>query len=266
MSQQEEKAKPICFVIAPIDDLGTEVRRRSDQMRDHIFDPVAGQICGYRVIRADALSEPGLITSQVIQHLIDDPLVIADLTGRNPNVFYELAIRHAVRKPVVQIIHLGERIPFDVAQSRTIEVDYHDLDSVAKCKSELEKQIHAVEKDPSLTDNPISFAIDLQASRRSANPVEKTNAEIIELLSTLSMQMRDLASNVRDQEMMLTSPRFQEVVTNPHLGSLGSYKIIGVDPDLITVHEWKKSDHPGGVRKVDLTIKNKRKDDQDGTK
>jgi len=69
-------------------------------------------------MRADELAEPGIITSQVIQHIVDDQLVIADLTERNPNVFYELALRHALRKPVVQIIHRGEAIPFDVAGMR----------------------------------------------------------------------------------------------------------------------------------------------------
>jgi hypothetical protein len=76
----------------------------------HIIHPVAKE-CGYLAIRADEISEPGIITSQVIQHLLDDHLVIADLTGHNANVFYELAIRHAIRKPVLQLIQKGEQIP-----------------------------------------------------------------------------------------------------------------------------------------------------------
>ena len=126
-----------------------------------------------------------MITSQVIQHLVEDPLVIADLTGRNPNVFYELAVRHAVRKPCVQIIQMGEPIPFDVSQSRTIQVDHHDLDSAARCKEELIKQVRSVEKDPSDIDTPITVAIDLQSLRQSDNPIEKSNAEIIAILQDL---------------------------------------------------------------------------------
>lgn len=80
---QEEK---ICFVIAPIDSFGTEVRRRSDQMLKYVFETVAGEACGYQVLRADQLGQPGMITLQIINHLRDDALVIADLTGRNPNV------------------------------------------------------------------------------------------------------------------------------------------------------------------------------------
>src|SRR5205823_14185213 len=125
------------------------------------------------------ISEPGLITSQVIQHVVEDPLVIADLTGRNPNVFYELALRHAVKRPVVQIIHATETIPFDVAASRTVQVDHHDLDSAARAKDEIIRQIKSVEKNPREVDTPISVAIELQSLRQSDNPLEKSNAEII---------------------------------------------------------------------------------------
>lgn len=86
---KQEKDK-ICFVIAPIGEEGSDIRRRSDQVFKHIIAPAAKD-CGYETIRADKISEPGIITSQVILHLVEDALVIADLTGRNPNVFYELA-------------------------------------------------------------------------------------------------------------------------------------------------------------------------------
>jgi len=122
----------------------------------------AAKDCGYDTTRADQISEPGIITSQVIQHVVDDPLVIADLTGRNPNVFYELAIRHAIKKPVVQIIHGAEPIPFDVAASRTIHFDRHDLDSAAKAREEKVRQIRSAEKNPKDVDTPITVALKLQ--------------------------------------------------------------------------------------------------------
>jgi hypothetical protein len=123
-------------------------------------------------------------------------MVIADLTGWNPNVFYELALRHVVRKPIVQLIQYGERIPFDVAQNRTIEVD-RDLDSVNTCKRELEKQIRAVEEDATLIDNPISFAIDVQLGRESNKPIEQTNAEIMAMLADLRVEVRGIAQVLR---------------------------------------------------------------------
>lgn len=180
-----------CFFIAPIGAEGSDVRVRSDQVLKHIVGPAAKD-CGYETIRADQISEPGIITSQVIQHVVEDPLVIADLTGRNPNVFYELAIRHAIKKPVVQIIHGSEPIPFDVAASRTIHFDHHDLDSAAKAREEIIRQIRSAERNPKDVDTPITVALELQQLRQSDNPLEKSNAEIITMLQEMRTFMVDL--------------------------------------------------------------------------
>jgi hypothetical protein len=217
MAKQENRKT--CFVIAPIGDEGSETRRRSDQILKHVITPATKE-CGYQTVRADKISEPGIITSQIIQHLIDDNLVIADLTEKNPNVFYELAVRHAVKKPVVQIIQSGESIPFDVAPTRTIHVDHRDLDSVADCRDELIRQIHSVEKDPSKVDSPISVAIDLQSLHQSENPLEKSNAEIISMLQELRSAVGDLSEGYRRpqfhprlfEELFMFFDRLSEVI------------------------------------------------------
>jgi len=200
---EKEKKIKTCFVIAPIGADGSADRIRSDQVLKHIIGPSVRE-CGYEPIRADQISEPGLITSQVIQHIVDDPLVIADLTGRNPNVFYELALRHAIKKPVVQIIHATESIPFDVAASRTVHVDHRDLDSVARAKEEIVRQIQAVEKNPLDVDTPISVAVELQSLRKSDNPLEKSYAEILAMLADIRSGMSDMRDGVRGR--MLFNP------------------------------------------------------------
>ena len=156
MADTNEK---ICFVIAPIGETGSDIRERSDQVLKHIIRPVV-KFCGYKAVRADEIAEPGMITNQIIRHVIDDPLVIADLTGQNANVFYELAIRHATRKPLVQIINKVEDIPFDVGSMRTISVDHQNLDSVEKAKTEIKKQIQSLEKNSSSLESPISVALE----------------------------------------------------------------------------------------------------------
>lgn len=175
----DEKA---CFVIAPIGEPESDERRRSDQILKHIIKPAAKE-CGYSATRADEISEPGIITSQVIQRIVNDPLVIADLTGRNPNVFYELAIRHALRKPLVQMIRKGDAIPFDVAATRVVLVDHHDLDSVEAAKMEITKQIRAAEKDAANVDTPISVALDLQLLKQSDDPEKRSLADLMSMVA-----------------------------------------------------------------------------------
>lgn len=222
----EKEREKICFVIAPIGEEDSEIRERSDKVLNYIITPAAEE-CGYRTVRAERMSRPGIIASQIIEHLLNDDLVVADLTSHNPNVFYELAIRHAVRKPVIQIIEEGERIPFDVAQSRAIRVNHRDLASADSCGRELASQIRSVEQDPSSIRNPISDTIDLQSMRGSGDPMQKSTAQIISMLQDIRSQMRDLGIKSyeprmdlelleelygmsRDMEMMLERPRGEE--------------------------------------------------------
>src|SRR5688572_3508028 len=192
-----------CFIISPIGDEASETRKRSDQILRHILTPAA-QACGYEAIRADKISEPGLITSQVLQHIVSDPLVIADLTGMNPNVFYELAIRHAIRKPLVQIISKGETIPFDLAGMRTIPVNHHDMDSVEEVKAEIQKQIKAVEgKLPHEIQSPISVSVELQALRQSDRAEERTLADLVAAFSEMHSNINALDKRLSDPEKLI---------------------------------------------------------------
>lgn len=184
MTSKEEKK--ICFVISPIGEDDSETRKRSDQVLKHIITGAVEQL-GYEVVRADKISEPGIITHQILQHIVDAPLVIADLTERNPNVFYELALRHAIRKPLVQLIKKGELIPFDVAATRIIQFDLHNLDSVDAAKLEIIAQVKSLEAGKNETDNPISVSLDLKMLKESGNPEERSLADIVEAISDLRL-------------------------------------------------------------------------------
>ncbi|MDC3983130.1 hypothetical protein [Polyangium jinanense] len=193
-----------CFVIAPIGDTDSETRKRSDQVLKHVIRPAVAH-CGYKAVRADEIDKPGIITSQVIQHVVNDPLVVADLTERNPNVFYELAIRHALRKPLVQLIRKGDAIPFDVAGTRTIYVDHRDLDSVEHAKNEIIDQVRALEKDPSALETPISVSLDLQILRQSEKPEERSLADVVATVVDLRTSISKMEARIgtKDQEGIL---------------------------------------------------------------
>lgn len=204
----------ICFVIAPIGEEGSETRKRSDQILKHVIKPAAAD-CGYKAIRADEISEPGIITSQVIQHIVDDPLIIADLTERNPNVFYELALRHALKKPLVQIIKKGEQIPFDVAGMRTISVDHQDLDSVEEARNEITAQIKAVEnKSPEQIETPISVSLELQLLRQSDNPEQRSLADLLSAVSELRSGLDNIEKKMSSPESLLPPSYFRNISRN----------------------------------------------------
>lgn len=155
--------KKQCFVISPIGKPCSSIRARADRVLDQIIRPAVNQ-CGYTVVRADEIERSGLINSQIVRHLMQDPLVVADLTGGNPNVFYELAIRHLSGKPFVQLISNGETIPFDVAGMRTIIVDHRDRQGREKARLAILRQVLAFENGKARLETPISLV-----NRRSRN-------------------------------------------------------------------------------------------------
>ncbi len=228
----KEANQKVCFVISPIGIEGSADRVKSDQVLNHIIGPSVKQ-CGYDPIRADQISEPGIITSQIIQHILDSPLVVADLSGHNPNVFYEMALRHAIKKPIVQIIHATEKIPFDVAANRTVFFDHKDLDSVAKAKEEISKQIRHVEKNPLDVDTPISVTVELKSLRNSDNPLEKSYAEILAMLTEIRSEITDMRYGTRGgtiygpaiQELLFNFDRLHRIIEHDEGKSLNAEQV-----------------------------------------
>lgn len=212
MSKEKPKSKTeaerIAFVISPVGDPDSLERKRADQILNHVISPIVTEF-GYEAVRSDKITKPGIITSQIINHIINDPLVIADLTGHNPNVFYELALRHAIKKPVIQLIKRGERIPFDISTQRTIQIDHKDLDSVDEAKKELRKQVKAVEKDPTLVDSPLSVAIDLQFLRRSGDPERMAIVELRDIMQDVNFRVREVQNVLSTRLTLHPSGRAQ---------------------------------------------------------
>jgi len=148
-----------CFYIAPIGEEGSESRKHSDLFLGTIVEP-ALEPFKLQVIRADAIDKPGVITRQIIEYIMKSRLVIADLSYHNPNVFYELALRHAIKLPIVQLIRTSDKVPFDVNQMRTIQIDTSDIYSFApridSYRSEVANQVRRALEPDHVVDTPIS--------------------------------------------------------------------------------------------------------------
>jgi hypothetical protein len=150
----------VCFYITPIGAEGSEQRKHADLFMSSLVQPALDEI-GLSVVRADQIGEPGMITSQIIEYLKRSKLAIADLSYLNPNVFYEVALRHALRLPVVQIIRKADKLPFDVNQARTLTFDTSDIYSLVPklqtYRSEIATQARKAIEDPESVGNPVSI-------------------------------------------------------------------------------------------------------------
>lgn len=164
-----ESEKKICFVIAPIGDEGSPLRKRSDNILKHLIEPVVHK-AGYDAVRSDNIATPGQITEQVIDLVLNAHLVIADLTGQNANVFYELALRHMTGKPFIQLVERGEKLPFDIAQVRTIHIDSSEWGGQEEAMKKLEATVEAIEKSNFVVTSPPLSAINKESVIKLPDP------------------------------------------------------------------------------------------------
>jgi hypothetical protein len=150
----------ICFYITPIGADDSQERKHADLFMSSLVEPALDEL-GLKVVRADQIGEPGMITTQVLEYLKRSKLAVADLSYLNPNVFYEVALRHALRLPVVQLIRKADRLPFDVNQSRTLVFDTSDIYSLVPklqtYRSEIATQARKAIEDPESVGNPVSI-------------------------------------------------------------------------------------------------------------
>lgn len=117
----------VCFIIGPIgdklSDAGTEARRSYEQAMltlENLIEPACHEAGILEPIRADRYAIAGEIPEQVFRLLRDADVVIADLTDANPNVMYELGLRHSLDKLTLQVGE-NQRLPFDVQTIRTVK-------------------------------------------------------------------------------------------------------------------------------------------------
>src|SRR4051794_9506809 len=105
-AQASAKTKAECFTIMPFGDW-------FDDYYDQIYVP-AITTAGLVARRADDLYRPSAIVHDIWEMTCAAKIILADLTGKNPNVFYELGLAHAIAKPAVLVAESIADVPFDL--------------------------------------------------------------------------------------------------------------------------------------------------------
>ncbi len=110
-----DATRPPCFVMMPF-------AGWFQSYYDDVFVP-AIEDADLEPRRVDDLYRPSTIVHDIWRYIRQSPVMLADLTGRNPNVFYELGLAHAAGKPVLLVTQSIDDVPFDLRALRIIEYD-----------------------------------------------------------------------------------------------------------------------------------------------
>ncbi|MCU5526269.1 hypothetical protein OCB14_19880 [Bacillus cereus] len=192
-----------CFIITPIGDDQSDIRRAADGVIDAVITPelLAIGFSKDNIKVAHRMANPGSINQQVIECILESDLAIANLTTLNPNVMYELAIRHAVRKPVIQLIQKGtKKLPFDIIEERTIFYE-NDMSGVIELSKGLRDMLPFAldDKEP---DNPIYRVAKQKEIMKKITTNEEPMQYIIEQINNLQSQMSKLAPSINNNKNM----------------------------------------------------------------
>lgn len=183
MSEQKPRR---CFVIGPIGKPGSPERKHAEMLLNAVIrEALEGSDPPYEIVRSDKVAESGMINDRVIHDILNADLVVADLTFSNANAFYELGIRHAAEKPVINFAQIGTELPFDTFGYRAIMEDITDWHGIERARQQIRDQAKATEAEGYRVSNPITQSNASFRMRDSADPKEKVLAEVLERLERL---------------------------------------------------------------------------------
>lgn len=176
-----------CFIISSIGKDGSEVRKSADDKYDLVFKPILEEL-GYKVTRADKIGSPGSISREIVENIINSNLVIADVSDEIPNVFYELAIRNAVKKPVIVFKAVDQTMPFDIYDKRAIPIDMTKPRVWETAKTLLKEHVTEAEKKPEQSSESIlsDFSFKIEERTKPLSDTEK-----------ITYQLKDMQDEMR---------------------------------------------------------------------
>ena len=218
-SKPTEKRKKKAFVIMPFS--ATKSCKDWDSIFDDLVQPaVNGSGFGYTCERSEI--KGGAFIKDILMNLYLADVVIADLTDWNPNVFYELGVRHTLKNRTVLITQNIKDIPSDLEAYGVIEYK-PDLSGLAKFKAAIKKRLKIIESAPDRSDNPVSDYI----KGRSYLLFDYERHDILRRLCALHAELHDNATTIiRNKQRFLdqTYPIFgvftratEDILTNQYI-------------------------------------------------
>jgi len=116
---------------------------------NELYEEVIKKVCAefqLKAVRADETFGPGIIIADIAKQILDSKIIIADITPKNPNVYYEVGYAHALNKPTILIAEKPAELPFDVSGFRTLFYE-NSICGKAKIEEGLRKHIQAILND-----------------------------------------------------------------------------------------------------------------------
>ena len=205
--KKDVASEKVCFIISPIGQVETEINRKANGLYNAVIKPVLNDL-GYECVRADEIDASGSINNQIINKIIDSKLVIVNLSGLNPNVMYELAVRHSFGKPCVMICESDTKLPFDLLEDRTIFFE-DTIKGSGELKVDLENKIKSALENGN--DNPVTRAVAKTAILEGSSTENEPLKLILSELVLLGNRLDNLESR-NNSDYLIFGNKYQDFI------------------------------------------------------
>ncbi len=156
----------------------------------YIYIP-AIEAAGFEAKRADDLYRPGNIVNDIWTYTKEATVLLADLTNKNPNVFYELGLAHAITKPAVLITASMDDVPFDLRSLRVIDYDKNSPNWGDLLQDRITKALLETLTNPKDAIPPTFFEVD----KTDKIKVSAESKELLEIRNELDLIKREVRSS-----------------------------------------------------------------------
>lgn len=197
-----------CFVIMPIgDQFYGNIKVTAEELKHKYDDLIKESILKARpeleIVRADEISLPGPITTDIFTRIMHSKYVVADISYPNPNVFYELGLRHAISNKTILIKEKGiENKVFDISYLRYIEYE-NNATGLKNLQQNLIKYFEFIDRNPEKADNHF---LELAILTKFKYPIFVDNDEI-------ERKKKENMNTI--MSFMLSEPELFKTLANP---------------------------------------------------
>jgi hypothetical protein len=198
------KKKKLCFVIMPFSKTVSHSEKEWTETFENIFSPaIIASRLGYECERSKIRT--GAFIKDILTKLNQADVVLADLTDMNPNVFYELGVRHTLSNRTILVSEKMDFAPSDLKPYGVIIYD-KTPSGVTKFKKEISKILRDIRDDPDRADNPVSDYLKLKSIL--TDPYE---TKII--IKKLTALISECSFNLTVTERVLRAAKMEKVAT-----------------------------------------------------
>jgi hypothetical protein len=202
-----------CFVIMPFSETTVETVEHTEDYwtkhYKHFLKPLIEE-CQLEAHRSTPLR--GSIVGQIITDLVTSSVVVADLTGANPNVYWELGVRHSFRHGTILIAQNDTELPFDIKDTGTLFYDPDHLD-VNDFRKNFKDAIRDCLENSDKTDSHVIETLSGRGALYEIIRREETLSRLDAVLSECKYNRSGLESIIKQVQSNRDDPQNSKIVT-----------------------------------------------------